>query len=127
MLETVSDRPPSTIPTGTQTSINEGYAAPKPAGPGLKCPRKPRTRKVANVEDTPGSEPGTGGTPKNSKKNVSAEKENVSQITCTCKPRQRKSIAAPPISKDAMKEHILQSSVLKTPLTPLQENLISNI
>ncbi|CAM6089964.1 unnamed protein product [Calypogeia fissa] len=122
MLEAVSDRPPSTIPTGTQISINEGTTAPKP-GPGLKRPRKPRTRKAANVEDTTGSEPGTGGTPKN----PSAEKENVSQITSTRKPRQRKSRAAPPISKDAVKEHILQSSVLKTPLTPLQENVISNI
>ncbi|CAM6117350.1 unnamed protein product [Calypogeia fissa] len=100
MLEAVSDRPPSTIPTGTQTSINNGYAAPKP---------------------------GTGATPKNRQKNVAAMKENQSQDTCTRKPRQRKSRAAPPILLDVVKEGILQSSVLKKPLTPLQENLISDI
>ncbi|CAM6126700.1 unnamed protein product [Calypogeia fissa] len=111
---------------GTQSSINQECAAPR-TGPGIKRPRKPRTRKVAGVEDNPGSEPGTGAKPKASPNIVCAGKENVPQDTRPHKPRQRKSRAAPPFSVDVVKEQIVQSSVLKQPLTPLQENLISSV
>ncbi|CAM6096107.1 unnamed protein product [Calypogeia fissa] len=111
MLTAVSDQPP---PTQSCDQKDSPHSNP---GPGVKRQRKPRTMS-GKCSENPASQPGEGG------QSQKAKSRNVlSDIGPHKPPRQRKSRVAPPISLESVKENIASSSILKTPLTPHQQNV----